>query len=53
MSVDILEKRLEFMSDTLVRTLLALEEAYKYHESMPEYVRALIAQRIEEARESC
>ena len=53
MTADILEKRLEFISDTLVRTLLALEVAYQYKDSMPEHVQTLIEQRIDDARESC
>lgn len=53
MTQDILENRLEFLSDTLVRTLLALEVAYQYKDAMPEHVRALIEQRIDDARESC
>lgn len=38
------------MSDLLIRTLLALEVAYQYSHSMPDHVRALIKNRIEEAR---
>lgn len=53
MTADILEKRLEFISDTLVRTLLALEVAYQYKDAMPEHVQTLIEQRIDDARESC
>lgn len=37
-------------SDLLVRTLLALEVAYQYSHGMPDHVRALIKNRIEEAR---
>lgn len=53
MTADIMEQRMEFLSDALVRTLHALEVAYQYKDAMPEDVRNLIEQRIEDARESC
>lgn len=53
MTADIMEQRMEFLSDALVRTLLALEVAYQYKDAMPEHVQNLIEQRIEDARESC
>lgn len=48
-----IDAQIEILSDALVRTLLALEVAYQYKDAMPEHVQALLAQRIEDARESC